>query len=271
MRAGEQGVELAVPVHVAAEPDGHAVGEHLDDAAEAVAVLGGRLDLGHHRLLGGGVEAAHRRLVHLRQVGRAGPGGGLRPGGAHLDDVAHDVDVELGQQRLGQGARSHAGGGLAGRGPLEHVAGVGEAVLLHAGEVGVAGPHLGEGRLGGAVLGPHRHLLLPLVRVAVPLAVADLDGDGRAEGAAVADAADDRDLVLLEPHPRAAPVAEAAAGQLRLHLLRGDGQPGRPSTMTTRARPCDSPAVRNRSMPLTVLGSGLPSLVAGSGGRTGTP
>ena len=29
------GVELAVPVHVAAEPDGHAVGEHLDDAAEA--------------------------------------------------------------------------------------------------------------------------------------------------------------------------------------------------------------------------------------------
>ena len=44
-RLGEQAVELAVPVDVAAQPDGHAVGEHLDHPAERVAVLGGRLDL----------------------------------------------------------------------------------------------------------------------------------------------------------------------------------------------------------------------------------
>ena len=46
----------------------------------------------------------------------------------------------------------------------------------------------------GAAVGPSsaagRHLLLPLVGVAVPLGVADLDGHRRAERAAVADAAD---------------------------------------------------------------------------------
>ena len=50
---------------------------------------------------------------------------------------------------------------------------------------------------------------------------------GRAEGAAVADAAEDRDLVLLEAHPGAPAVAEPAAGQLVLHRLLGDGQAGR--------------------------------------------
>ena len=34
---GQQGVELAVPVDVAAEADRHAVGQHLDHAAERVA------------------------------------------------------------------------------------------------------------------------------------------------------------------------------------------------------------------------------------------
>ena len=40
------------------------------------------------------------------------------------------------------------------------------------------------------------------------------------------DAAEQRDLVLLEAHARAAPVAEATSGQLGLHVLSGDGEPG---------------------------------------------
>ena len=62
-RLGEQRVELAIPVHVAAEADRHAEAEHLDDAAERVAVLGRRLDLVDHRLAGVEVEAAHLVLV----------------------------------------------------------------------------------------------------------------------------------------------------------------------------------------------------------------
>ena len=47
-RGGELGVEAAIPVHVRAEARRHAVGEHLDDAAERVAVFVGAIDLGDH-------------------------------------------------------------------------------------------------------------------------------------------------------------------------------------------------------------------------------
>ena len=77
----------------------------------------------------------------------------------------------------------------------------------------------GRGRVSGGVAGQRleldrvdrvgRHHLLPLG----PLGVADLDRDRAALGLAVADAADDRDLVLLELHPGAAAVAEAAPGE----------------------------------------------------------
>ena len=42
----------------------------------------------------------------------------------------------------------------------------------------------------------------------------------------MADPADQGQLVLLEAHPRPAAEPEAAAGQLGLHLLDGDGQAG---------------------------------------------
>ena len=99
-RLGEQGVELAIPVDVAAETDGHAVAEHLDDATERVTVLGGGLDLEDHRLGGGRVEAAHGRLVDLRQVGEVGRAAVARAA-PHLHDVGDDVDAELGEQQLG--------------------------------------------------------------------------------------------------------------------------------------------------------------------------
>ena len=71
----EQRVELAIPVDVAAEPDRDAEPEHLDDAAERVAVLGGRLDLGDHRLARVEVETAHLVLVDpVELVGRRAGG-----------------------------------------------------------------------------------------------------------------------------------------------------------------------------------------------------
>src|SRR3954451_904665 len=56
----EHPVELAVPMHVAAETDRHAVAEHLDDATERVALGLGGLHLLPHGRLGIAVEAAHR-------------------------------------------------------------------------------------------------------------------------------------------------------------------------------------------------------------------
>ena len=72
---GQQALQPAVPVHVAAESDRDAVADDLGHPAQGVADLGRGLDLGHHGRLGLGVEAPHLRLVDAREVGErsAGP------------------------------------------------------------------------------------------------------------------------------------------------------------------------------------------------------
>ena len=88
-RLGQEGVELAVPVHVAAQADRDAVGENLGHAAERVAHLGGGLDGGDHRRLGRGIEAADRARVDPVQVARPrARAPGRRGGLAQADDVA---------------------------------------------------------------------------------------------------------------------------------------------------------------------------------------
>ena len=99
---------------------------------------------------------------------------------------------------------------------FQDVAGVVEPVLLHPDEIGVAGPRLVQRLLGDA--GRGRHLLLPLR----PLGVVDHDRDRRAEREAVADAAEDLDVVTLEAHPRPAAESQTAPGQLVAQLLDGD-------------------------------------------------
>ena len=175
----------------------------------------------HHACLDVGVEAPHGGVVDpIEVVGpRAQRTLGLHR--AETDDVAQHRHAEPGQQGLGQASRRDPGRGLAGRGPLEDVAGVVEPVLLHAGQIGVARTRLGEDL--GRRPGVRGHLLLPLG----PLGVGDLDGHRGAQGPAVADPADERDLVGLEPHPGPAAVAEAAPGELAGDLRCRDRQPGR--------------------------------------------
>ena len=85
-----------------------------------------------------------------------------------------------------------------------------------------------EGRVAGLVgeeLGGHRiggHDLLPFG----PFGVSYLNGNGAALADAVPDAAEDRDHVLLEFHPRTAAVAEAAAGQGVCDVPAGDFHTG---------------------------------------------
>ena len=67
---------------------------------------------------------------------------------------------------------------------------------------------------------------------------------------------DQGDVVLLEAHPWTTTEAEAAAGQFVLNVGSTvmSRPAGSPSTMTTKARPCDSPAVRNRSTRVNLPG-----------------
>ena len=94
-RLGEHGIDLAVPVHVAAEPHWHAIAEHFDDAAERVARLGRGFDLLDHRLLGVGVEAAHLRGVDLLVVRVA-----MKPLATLNRPVLKTVDVETKEETV---------------------------------------------------------------------------------------------------------------------------------------------------------------------------
>jgi hypothetical protein len=119
------------------------------------------------------------------------------------------LDAERAQERLGQRPAGDAGGGLSRARALVDVGDVGEAVLPHAGEVGVAGAR--EVDLRDRVL--HRPRVHPLLPVGV-VAVGDLERHRAAQRAAVADAGGDLRGVLLDLHPPATAVAELAAGHV---------------------------------------------------------
>src|SRR5882672_4974691 len=134
-----------------------------------------------------------------------------------LHDVRPDLDAELAQQDLADGAAGHAGAGA-----LQDVAGVGAVVLEGAREVGVAGARPGNlaAPLAPRAIGLGSHDVLPVLPVAVP----DEYGDGRTEGLAGAHAGEPFDAVRFDLHAGAAPVAALAAFQLRVHAVGGDGQ-----------------------------------------------
>ena len=108
-------------------------------AAERVAGLRRFLDLADHLGLGVGIEAAHLR--RCRPTSRSS-GPGRRSGdAAAAPSCTTWLSTEMPrwrEQRLGERAGRDPRRGLARARALEHVAGVGEAVLLHAREVGVA-------------------------------------------------------------------------------------------------------------------------------------
>ncbi len=170
-------------------------------------------------------------------------GGAVKLDAAYADDVAGDFNAQGAQQQLGKGSGGYARGGLAGRGALQHVAGVGEVVFESAGKVGVARPRRSDGLVLGRVAGFDRELFFPVL----PVAVDDLDGDGRADGLAVAHAAEHVGLVGFNLHAAAAAIALLAAPKFAVDEIQIDGHAGRePGDSAIRASPWDSPAVEKR-------------------------
>ena len=141
--SGQPGVELAVPLGVAAQADRAAGHDRLDDPAERVAGLLGRVDRRDDRRVGLGVERVDRAGVADRQVERQR----RRGDPAQLADVAEDRDPQLAQQQLGQAADGDPQGRLAGAGAFEDLADAG-LVVDRAGQVDVAAPRAtaGSGR-----------------------------------------------------------------------------------------------------------------------------
>ena len=234
-RRGQRGIEPAIPVDVRPEPDRQAMGDDLEDATDRVAVRARLVDAGDHRGLGGGVRTAQRRRVGLLARPRA-----VRRVDRHAADLGGerpDLDPHLAQERARDGTRRDPGRRLAGARALEHVADVVEAVLERTGQVGVPGPDAGHGcrPLVAAVgeLGELARLVLGQrcdlhhLRPVLPVAVAHEQQDRRAEGHAVADAAEDLGAVLFDLLARAPPVPLLAAGEVGGDGVLGQREAGR--------------------------------------------
>ena len=214
-RLREAAVELLVPGDVGAEARDEAERAHLEVAAEALVLLAKPVDLLDHRRRGVGVEAANGRLVDGLEVGelQVALGSAERDRG-DLEDVAADLDSERAQELLGEGAGGDPRRGLAGAGALEDIAHVAEAVLLQAGEVGVARP--GQMRLLDLrVHGPGVHPHVP-VRV---VAVGDEESDGLPSVRPCRIPERTLDRVALDLHAAAAAVSKLPARHVAVERL----------------------------------------------------
>ena len=239
-------------------PGGSAVDDDFKDAADGVAGAQSEIDFGLHALLGLGVDAAEQNLFLVAQRRNLFPGGvAVQFGAADADDVAGDFDAQDFEQQLGDGAGGDPRGRLAGRCPLEHIAGVGKIVLERAGKVGVAGPRRGHGLVLCGIAGSDGQDLGPVL----PVAVFDFDGNRRADGLAVAHAGEDVGGIGLDAHAAAAAVALLATPKLAVDEFLVDRTPaGSPEIKAIRLSPWDSPAVEKRSivceLPVLIVAQG---------------
>ena len=185
-----------------------------------------------HRRGGVGVEAADRVVVEAGHVVGLGHRAGRRTDAAELDHVRDDPGAD---GLLEEVAATRPSATRAAVSRAEARSRIGRASSKSYFCMPTRSAWPGRGRVSGALrasasssagsTGSADITLLPLG----PLGVADLDRDRAALRLAVADAADQRDLVLLELHPGAAAVAEPAPRErvgdvVRRHLDVG-GQP----------------------------------------------
>src|SRR5437764_1441434 len=155
---------------------------------------------------------------------RSASGSAMRTGdAADLGHPAVNPDAEGLEQTLREPADGDARRRLARARALEDVAHVAVVVLERAGEVGVARPRARHRQPRVAILGPRRHLLLPVH----PVAVLDPEGDRRAQRLAPAHPRPQLRLVALDLHPAATTVTAHAPGQVSIDRLDVDGHPGR--------------------------------------------
>jgi hypothetical protein len=153
---------------------------------------------------------------------------GIEPGviGDHVADLG-DPAPHRNAERPEQAFRDAPDGdprrGLARARALEDVPHVAVVVLEDSGQVGVSRTGTGHGDLRVLVFGTRRHLLRPVL----PVAVLDDERDRRPEGLAEPHAGAELGRVLLDLHAAAASVAHHAAPHVDVHRVDVDGEPRR--------------------------------------------
>src|ERR1041385_141573 len=211
-RAREPAVELQVPLRVRAETWRHPQRDDFKDAAQRIALFLAVFDQLDHARFGARIGDANRRLFRAGVGLLVGQALGLRLDAAERADIAHNFDAERRQQLFAERADRGARHGVARACAFENVAYVGMVVFENAVQVRVARARLGHGDRFVAVLRRGRHLLGPVL----PVAVLDSERNGRAERLAPADAGTDRRLVFFDQHPASAAVALLPAPEIAI-------------------------------------------------------
>ena len=170
---------------------------------------------------------------------------------ADAEDVADDLGLDLAQQLPGDGADGDACGGFARAGALEDVPDVVVPVLDHAREVGVAGPRTRHHRTIDAGALPAAGRSRPPSSAASspsPCSESAARSDRRSSRRGGRRSTPARDPTRWPCAVRGRSRSGAGAAAVVIASKSRARPAGMPSRMVTSAWPCDSPAVRNRSI-----------------------
>ena len=197
---------------------------HLEDSAGGIAGAVHRVHLGLHALLGFLIGAVQQDFILGRQGANLGEGNRPRQArAAHLNHMAEHLDLERRQQLLGHRSGGHARRGLTGAGPLQNVARLRKVVLKRSRQVGMARTRRLHRLVFCRVALAHRQRLVPVL----PVAIFNQHGNGRADGVALAHAAQNACVVVLDLHASAAAKALLAAPEFVIDIGLGDRDSGR--------------------------------------------
>ena len=223
-RTRETRIETAVPLDVRAEAERQAARDDLERAAERVARRHRLADARLHAFLRLRVVAVQPvgverriRTENLRDIDFRRVNGHT----ANLRDMRDDADAERAQKFLADAADRHAHRRFAGARTLKDVADVLARVFLVPREVGMAGPRRRDGL--ARRLSERCHAIRPVLEIAV------LDGkrDRAAERLAKAHARQHLDMVFLNLHATAAPIALLPPREVAVDAGEVEREPGR--------------------------------------------
>ena len=215
----EASIKLAIPLHMAAQPNRKPGRDDFDDTAECISGLLAGIDLFDNRALCRRIRNAHLRFLSDEpQFRHAQIGGSFRDRRTDTHAVPENIDSERSQELPRETANRDARGSLTRRGAFENVADIFKIIFQNARKVRVTGTRTRHDFGFPAIARISRHPLFPILEVAIY----DDEGDGAAQCAPEADTRNWPRLILLDEHPAPAPVTFLAARKVVVNLCEVD-------------------------------------------------
>src|SRR5439155_7594596 len=143
-----------------------------------------------------------------------------RPHPADFQRVTIHLEAEFREQPFGDATDRHPDCRFPRAGLLQHVPDVAMVVLDGPDQIGMAGPRARDDFFRDRGPRLRGHDLFPVL----PVPIGDMQGDGGAEGEPFADAREELDAILLDPHTAATAVAFLPPGKVVIDVVRRERQ-----------------------------------------------